>query len=95
MKIQNKGFATWQRLALILLTGVLCQFLQGCGQKLIVHRVEIPSVLTEQVLIPSTEPTNNGEMLELYLDTRKALQLCNSNLAAIEELGREDQKASE
>lgn len=51
-----------------------------------VHRVKVPAVLTSQVKIPDVEPTNNGELLDLYLDTRHALEVCNGQLQDIADL---------
>lgn len=58
----------------------------GCGEKLVVHRVTVPAVLTEAVQIPDVEPTNNGELLDLYLGTRHALEKCNGQLQDIADL---------
>lgn len=41
-------------------------------------------------MAPGVEPTNNGELLDLYLDTRHALDLCNGQLQDIAELNSQE-----
>ena len=92
MKTAKNVSEPWPRLALTSLIGVLLLCLTGCGEKLVVHRVKIPTVLTSQVKIPDVEPTNNGELLDLYLDTRHALIVCNGQLQDIEDLNQEQEQ---
>jgi hypothetical protein len=93
---ERKLSRLWRRLRSFLGLGpmfaigltLLC--LPGCGPKFIIQKIPPPSILLMVSDPELIEPKTNGELLGLYLSTRKHFDSCNADKRAIAEFYREE-----